>query len=79
MLGSVRARVTLLLLLSVVPLVFMAVALALDTYFISLGRAREIAAASLRGAAARHEAALEGVIGTVARIAALPSEAACSH
>ena len=78
MLGSVRARVTLLLLLSVIPLVFMAVALAFDSYFTSLGRAREVAMAGLRDAAARHEAALDGVIGTATRIAALPSQTACA-
>jgi two-component sensor histidine kinase len=77
-LGSVRARVTLLLLISVVPLVFMAVALAFDSYFASLGRSREFAAAGLRNASARHDAALERVIGTISRIAAKPRDAACA-
>jgi two-component sensor histidine kinase len=77
-LGSVRARVTLLLLISVVPLVFMAVALAFDSYFASLGRSREFAAIGLRDASARHDAALDGVIGTIARIAAQPRDAACA-
>ncbi len=77
-LGSVRARVTLLLLISVVPLVFMAVALAFDSYSASLGRGTEIAAASLRGAAARHEAALGRVTDVLARMAALPHDAACT-
>jgi two-component sensor histidine kinase len=77
-LGSVRARVTLLLLISVIPLVFMAVALAFDSYFATLGRSREFATAGLRNASARHEAALDRVIGTAAMIAALPSGAACA-
>ncbi|MBN9563290.1 MAG: sensor histidine kinase [Alphaproteobacteria bacterium] len=77
MLGSVRARVTLLLLISVVPLVFMAVALAFDSYFASLARSREFAAAGLRKASVRHDAALDHAIGTIARIAAQPRDAVC--
>lgn len=78
-LGSVRARMTLLLVLSIIPLVLIAVALAFDAYLEALEQPRAIAAATLRGAVARHEAALDRTTATLSRLSSArpPGPASC--
>ncbi|MBV9251765.1 MAG: PDC sensor domain-containing protein, partial [Acetobacteraceae bacterium] len=68
-LGTVRARLMMLLTIAAIPLVAMAALVAWQNYAITAGRAKQAVLLVREAAVARHEAALESVQQTLAAVA----------